>query len=117
MKPKMIGCCTKCDVEVANVVERDSEGRPKRIGPLPDDRRVWFDNAMRANFALANGSRMDLTFCAECANGLTPHDLPHIWGRVKDSWAVETPDHPWPKTQRDNCILALLNVKPWLEVA
>lgn len=110
MKPKLIGCCTKCDEEVFEIVRRDPETRvPVQIGaPL--------ETAMRANFVMADGSRMDLTFCRKCSDGLTPEDLPHIWNRVVSAWEHQSPGHAWTKTQRDNGLLMLLNVKPWKEV-
>lgn len=111
MKPKLHGCCSKCDAEVFEIIERDPETRaPTRVGaPL--------DEAERATFLLMNGSRMDLTLCAGCAAGLQPADYAFLWQRVMVSWIAQSgPDHPWPKSQIDNGICAVLHRQPWKEV-
>jgi hypothetical protein len=109
MKPKLLGCCTKCDAEVFDVAARDEARIPIRLGAPHED-------AMRANFLLLSGSRMDLTFCKHCIDGVTADDYRHIWSRVVEAWHNSTPGHDWTHTQKDNMILALLHVKPWKEV-
>ena len=109
--PKVNGCCSKCDKEVFEVVRRDPETRePVQIGkPL--------ENAMRLTFILANGSKMDLTFCSDCALGLLPGEYGFLWRRVQASWVAQSgADHPFVKTQGSNTILGLLNQRRWLEV-
>lgn len=106
MNPKLLGSCTKCDAEVFDIVERDIDRLPKRVGAAHDD-------AIRVNFLMLDGSRMDLTFCQPCADGLIADDLQWIWRRVMKSWPA---DHPWTKTQTENGLLAILNKKPWKEV-
>lgn len=113
MKPKLAGCCSKCDAEVFEVSVRDPETRePKRAGlgsPL--------ENAVRATFVLMNGSRMDLTFCAACMDELTPADYAALWRRVVVSWVHETSEDPsWVRSQVDNGIAGLLHKQPWREV-
>jgi hypothetical protein len=111
MKPKLTGCCSRCDVEVFDVVTRDPETRhPKRLGRAHED-------AMRVSFLLVNGSRMDLTFCAACANELQPADYPALWTRVMVSWVAEgQQDNEWAKSQVNNGIVGLLHQQPWREV-
>lgn len=109
---KLNGCCTKCDKEVFEIVTRNPDTRePIRVGkPL--------ENAMRLTFILADGSKMDLTFCAECARGLLPDEFSFLWRRVLRSWVAESgADHPFVKTQGSNAILALANQRRWLEVS
>jgi hypothetical protein len=50
MKPKISGACTKCDLEVFEVVERDEQRLPIKLG-LP------LDDAVRITFRLFGGSR------------------------------------------------------------
>lgn len=109
--PKLNGCCTLCDKEVFEVVRRDPETRaPIQVGkPL--------ENAMRLTFVLADGTKMDLTFCAECLPNLLPGSYQFLWKRVLASWVAQSgADHPFVKTQGSNAILGLLNQRRWLEV-
>lgn len=111
MNPKLTGCCTKCDVEVFDVVARDPKTRiPVQLGaPL--------ENAVRATFILLDGSRMDLTFCESCSAGLEPSEFPWLWKRVLVSWIAESgASHPCVKEQATNAILARTYSKPWREV-
>lgn len=111
MTPKTAGCCTKCDKPVFDVVAYDTKTqKPTRMGAA-------HDNAMRTTFMLLNGSRMDLTFCADCESKLTAADYPGLWRRVMVSWIAEDPAHPWPKSQVNNGIAARLASKPFREVA
>lgn len=112
MTPKLLGCCAKCDREVYDIAQRDSATRqPIRLGAAHED-------ATRVTFLLLNGTRMDLTFCKPCADGLQPHDYPFLWQRVMCSWVAQSgADHPWPKSQTDNGIMAIAYVQPWKEVA
>jgi hypothetical protein len=108
MTPKRAGECTKCDKLVFDIVAEVDGNR--RTGRAHDD-------AMRLSFLLMRGSRMDLTFCKACADGLTPADFPHIWKRVMFSWIDQTgPDHPNVKEQKDNNIIGLLGSKTWKEL-
>lgn len=111
MKPKLTGCCSKCDAEVFEITERFPETRaPKRVGKP-------FENAVRATFVLMNGSKMDLTFCAACMDELTPADYGALWQRVMVSWAHEKSGGPsWVRSQVDNGIAGLLYRQPWREV-
>jgi hypothetical protein len=111
MTAKVAGCCSKCDLEVFAVRQRDKKtGLPVRLGAPSDD-------AMRLTFLLMDGSRMDLTFCRDCASNLAPTDLAALWRRVMESWVHESPSHQWPRTQVNNGIVALLGAKAWKEVA
>lgn len=108
MSPKKLGCCSKCDKEVFEILKRDSDTRlPIKVGaPL--------DNAVRANFQLIDGSSMDLTLCDECANSLTAQDHAFLWQRAMLSWVDESGgDHPWIKRQTSNGIFALLHKQSW----
>ncbi len=111
MKRKITGCCSRCDAEVFEVLERDAERMPKRIGaPL--------ENAVRVTFVMVDGTLMDLTFCRECADALTPEELQWLWRRVVKSWIDQSgADHPWLKTQAANGLLAVHHARPWKEVA
>lgn len=111
MSPKLTGCCTKCDTEVFNIIRRNPETRVPVAVSTP------LDNAVRLTFVLVDGTRMDLTFCTTCADGLDPREYSFLWRRVMHSWNAESPDHPWTKTQVDNGILGLVARKSWKEVA
>lgn len=110
MTPKLIGCCSKCDAEVFDIVKRDEDRKPIQVGPAHDD-------AVRVTFRLAAGPYMDLTFCKPCSDGLTPDDYPFLWQRVMLSWVDQTgSEHPWPKSQVDNTILGLTHRQLWKEI-
>jgi hypothetical protein len=113
---KIIGCCSSCDKEVFDVVERfssaeDNAGMPKRIGAPHDD-------AIRVGFLLANGEQMDLTFCAECVDSLSSDDYPQLWEKVLRSWVVELgekrPD--WLTQMLGNGILCEVGKQTWKDV-
>ena len=111
MSPKILGACTRCDKNVFEVVRTDTQTRlPLELGAAHDD-------AMRVTFILVNGTRMDLTFCADCASTLVPAEFPHIWQRVMLSWISESgADHPAVKANVANGILGIVGMKPWKEV-
>lgn len=111
MSPKIIGCCSKCDVEVFDIEKRDPETR------LPTQTGAPHANAVRSTFVLMDGTKMDLTFCAECNAGLTPQDYPWLWQRVLASWIAESStSHPCVKQQAPNGIFALSYSQPWRDV-
>lgn len=106
---KIAGHCTTCDAECFEIIERWGEherrpGEPKRIGaPL--------DGATRITFLLVDGSRMDLTFCKDCAAGLTDDSYSSIWQKVLRSWTRELEekgDEPpeWFTKQYENGLLS-----------
>jgi len=111
VKPKVAGCCTKCDAEVYEVRQRDPKTKlPRRLGAaLP--------NARRATFVLMNGTRMDLTFCSDCASGLVPSEYAQLWQRVMLSWWSERNGSEWAKTQLNNGIAGLLGTRNVKEAA
>jgi len=106
---KVAGCCSKCDAEVFEVVARDDDRKPARLGPAKE-------NAERLTFYLLNGSRMDLTFCTDCAESLTPGEFPFLWRRVMETWVDEVPGHSWAGTQTTNGIAGLMGRKLWRDV-
>lgn len=110
-KPKIAGCCSKCDAEVFEVKARNSERFPTQIdGPL--------DNARRVTFVLMSGSPMDLTLCESCVETLTPSDYYPLWQRVMAAWVSQSgKDHPWVKSQGENGIAGVLRIQHWKEVA
>ena len=109
--PKVAGCCSKCDAEVFDVKRRDPATQmPLQLGPA-------HENAVRVTFVLMNGSTMDITFCADCADGLTPSDYAPLWGRVMAAWAKQQADSAWAKSQVDNGIAGMLRKQLWREVA
>lgn len=110
MKPKIAGACTKCDEIVFEVVERNEDRIPTKLGPP-------LENAVRVTFRLMKGSAMDLTFCRHCAEGLDAMDYPHIWRRVMDSWEAQSPGHPGGAPgHADNGIVGLDRKQLWKEV-
>jgi hypothetical protein len=110
MKPKISGACTKCDLEVFEVVERDEQRLPIKLG-LP------LDDAVRVTFRLMKGSAMDLTFCRHCAEGLDALDYPHLWNRVMTSWEAQSPGHPGgAKGHIDDGIVSIDRKQLWKEV-
>ena len=111
MKPKLLGCCTQCDREVFEVTARNPETRePVKVGAPKAE-------AVRACFILADGTRMDLTFCAECAQKIVAPQFASLWERVMTSWVASSgAEHPWVKTQTTNAILAMDSMRRWTEV-
>lgn len=96
----MPGHCSKCDTQVYEVLRRAKDGTPAQIGkPL--------SNAMKATFALVNGTQMDLTLCDTCLADLATTDYPFLWNRVMDGWAKQ--GTAWASTQETNGILGLLS--------
>lgn len=82
---KRVGCCTLCDAEVHEIIDRHPaghpyEGLPRRLGPP-------LKNIRRVRFALADGTICDITFCSECE--ITPERMPEIWRRVLEATAYE----------------------------
>ncbi len=110
MTPKLIGCCSSdgCDKEVFEIVRRDSTAsQPLKVGPATED-------AVRATFLLVDGSKMDLTFCRECADKLEPTVFPMLWQRCMLSWIKQSGvKHTWVAEQRKNGIMGLLRTQPW----
>jgi hypothetical protein len=113
---KVVGCCSTCDKEVFEIIERfppDSvlAGKPRRLGPPNED-------AMRLEFVLASGESMDLTFCKACAEGLSNEDYAELWQKVMRSWAAELgelrPD--WFVKMGDSGILGEVGRRSWPEV-
>ena len=113
---KTIGCCTKCDKEVFDVVERfppdhENAGKPRRVGqPLPEARRI--------NFSLSGGPSIDLTFCDECSLNMTPDDYGPIWQKVLDSWIDELGDErpDWFVKMQETEIIGVVEKKYWTDV-
>ena len=81
---KKTGCCTLCDVEVYEVIDRHPsgpyEGNPRTLGPP-------LANIRRPTFVLADGTTCQITFCAECEP--TSENIPHIWNRVLEATMYE----------------------------
>lgn len=111
IRPKLIGCCSACDLEVFEILQRDPDTRaPKKVSGPTDD-------AVRATFLLADGSRMDLTFCRECASTLEPATFPALWSRCMASWIAQSGStHPWVAEQTHNGIMGLLHAVPWKDI-
>ncbi len=118
---KIMGCCSQCDApcfEIMQVHEAHERlpGEPKRIGPPNED-------AMRLTFLLFDGTKMDLTFCAACAESLSPPHFTELWRKVLRSWARELSEKPpgermlaWYKPQFSSGLLCELGRKKWTEV-
>lgn len=82
---KSTGCCTICDKEVFDILERypsylpDGTKHPhseeaRKVGlALPDAKRV--------TFVLLDGSHCDLTFCSNC----TPGKISDMWKKCIES--------------------------------
>lgn len=89
---KISGHCTLCDepcfdiVQVQEAHER-RPGEPKRIGPP-------LEGSMRITFLLFDGTRTDLTFCADCSAGLAPDSYIEIWRKNLRSWMRELSEKP-----------------------
>lgn len=89
MSKKLIGCCSLCDKEVAEILQRYPQGHlyvgePVRIGK-------FFEDARRATLILTNGSQMDITVCQNCAEEL-PTSLCKLWVKIVSAWKLETTD-------------------------
>jgi hypothetical protein len=84
---KRAGCCTLCDVEVYEVKTRWTipalAGEPRQIGQPTV-------NAVRATYALSDGSKMALTFCRACMlTAMEPVAFPEIWKIVLKAFERE----------------------------
>lgn len=84
---KIAGCCTVCDEPCFEVVSTWAEherypGEPKRLGPVIGD-------ATLISFMMLDGTKADMTFCAGCAESLSPTQYTEIWRKVIRSWKRE----------------------------
>jgi len=87
---KKTGCCTMCDKEVFEIVQRYAQDSPIKKEPMKIGKP--YPEAVLKVFVLMDGSTMDLTFCDQCDP--EPKDFPVIWKKVLKSWARELdPDH------------------------
>ena len=82
---KKTGCCTLCDAEVYEVIDRHPaghpyEGNPRTLGPA-------LKNMRKLTFALADGTTCQMTFCTECKP--TPENMPDIWKKVLEATMYE----------------------------
>jgi len=113
---KVVGCCSTCNKEVFEIIERfppDSvlAGKPRRLGPPNED-------AVRLTFILASGAEMDLTFCNACADGLSNEDYAELWQKVMRSWAAEMGNlrPAWFVQMASNGILGEVGRQGWQDV-
>lgn len=87
---KQPGLCTLCATPCFEVRLRYDDkfrhlnGRIRALGkPLP--------NAWKVTLLLLDGSRMDLTVCETCVNGVESK-VPELWGNVLESYREELSD-------------------------
>ena len=103
MSVKQPGLCTLCNIEVFEIVERfpmdhPLEGEVRRVGQM-------LENGTQIELLLSDNSEMALSFCLDCAKGLTPEQYPQIMARVREAWERELDDThraaigagPWPE--------------------
>lgn len=77
---KLLGCCTSCDQPVFEISLKYKDGHPlegehRTVGsPLPE--------AQVVGLVTLEGSVMEVTFCLDCLDQLTPDDFPEMWGKI-----------------------------------
>lgn len=110
------GHCMHCDAPCFEVVARAEEhepnpGEPKRLGPP-------LEGSTRIAFLLFDGSKADITFCAQCAQTFGPEHYTGMWRKIQRSWQRElagsTPD--WFLKSFSSGILCELGRTSWKEL-
>lgn len=76
---KITGCCTICDKEIYEVLDRFPNKEPRRIGKPLD--------LIQRDYILTNGNRFTLSFCKECNPG--PKEYPAMWRKIMNSFIYE----------------------------
>ena len=81
---KLLGCCTNCNKEVYEILERYPSDHvlakePRKVGKPID--------AIRHEILLSDGSQMTLTYCKDC----TP-DMIRDWKTIMNAWERELSD-------------------------
>lgn len=78
---RLPGLCLRCQTPVREILATFKDGSgplagtPSRVGDL-------LEHGTRVRFLTASGTYVDLEFCVDCANALTPADFPAIWEAV-----------------------------------
>lgn len=73
------GRCLRCQAPIRAVVSTYTHGP---LAGTPSATGALLPEGTRVRFRLARGSTVDLEFCTEHANALTPADFPAIWRAV-----------------------------------
>jgi hypothetical protein len=107
---KIPGCCSICDQEVFEILEK-KDGIPTRVGQPKDE-------AQRVTFLLSGGEHMDLTFCAQCASVMNEEDYPELWKKVLRSWEHELKgkEPAWFLEMKDKSIQSEVETNNWKKV-
>lgn len=112
---KIAGSCTCCDApcfEVMQVFEAHERnpGEPKRLGGA-------MDGAQRITFMLLDGTKADMTFCANCGASLNSGQYTEIWRKVLRSWLrqMTLPYPDWFNRSFSNGIAAEMGRVTWKE--
>lgn len=75
---KRLGCCLGCDTEVYDVVQYFPAdhpffpGHPQRVGAMKPE-------GTQIELLMSDGSAINVTFCIECAQAVTPAVYGVIW--------------------------------------
>lgn len=116
VSPKITGHCSLCDKRVFDVLSvfeahEIYPGEPKQIGAPTNE-------AVRMTFLLWDGCKMQLTFCADCADRLTTENYGYLWQRVVVSWVRELrEDRPdWFMNQLNNGLLCTIGRESWQKI-
>ena len=132
MSRKLLGHCSICDVQVAEITHQYPQSHPYAGDPMRLGK--FYDNALRATLVLTNGSMMDVTICSDCESSLETSTL-QIWDRVVAGWKLEISDKhrvllnlkPYTESQKEDVNLwfvtacgeppvGVLCVRPWKDV-
>lgn len=105
---KIPGCCTWCDAEVFEVLQRNPETRaPIRIGaPL--------DTAYRVHYRVSDGSMCSLAFCENCVTNHQYGRLGEVWEKCQRSQRhYSLPGHPDVADFAGKTLLGVDCVQKW----
>lgn len=113
---KISGSCTLCDEPCFEVRMRYQEherrpGEPKQLG-------APIEGAVRVTYRLYDGTQMDQTFCAGCAETVGADDYPEVWRKNLRSWMRELDGKrpEWFLQQFSNGLLHEMGRRSWIEV-
>lgn len=113
---KISGACTLCDETCFEVRMRYLEherlpGEPKQIGGPRE-------GAVRVTYRLLDGTMMDQTFCASCAEVVSNEEFVEIWRKNLRSWQRELEENrpDWFLKQFSNGLLYEMGRRNWMDI-
>jgi hypothetical protein len=112
---KKTGCCSLCDTECFDVLQRWDQGEklagePKRLGKA-------CNGATRITFRLIDGTLGDFTFCSDCASSLHAGNYAKLWAKNLAAYMRQQNGDPSKfLKQFDNGILSEVGRQSWEEL-